>query len=313
MNNIFINDDIITKYLCGEASPEEAISLEDWLKESPENREYFGKMEQTFLLVSKGEKALPNRKDAWNKFQKNEIPKVKSYRWLYNVAAVLLVGMISFLFYLNSNKNQVSEIYASNNPVNKKLKDNSFLHLGKFSKVVLENGFGVTNRKLLLEGKADFKVVHDEKMPFIIESNGVFIEDLGTVFSVETEPKSDTVYVVVNEGIVRLYDEHGSEIIIKAGEKAWYIRSKKQIISSLDTKVVKFDFKDTNLKEVVKLLSETYDVNIKLQPEGIGNCRLTTQFFDEEIATIVTIISETLGFKYEYKGQQYIIQGTPCK
>ncbi|MBK8627989.1 MAG: FecR domain-containing protein [Saprospiraceae bacterium] len=121
-----------------------------------------------------------------------------------------------------------------------------------------EDGFGTEHRKLKLSGKGKFTVTHNEDLPFIIESNGVFIEDLGTVFSVESMPDSDTVYVVVNEGIVRLYDEQGSEIIIKAGEKAWYIRSQKTIITDLETKVLKFDFKDTRLAEVIDLLEKTY-------------------------------------------------------
>jgi hypothetical protein len=87
MNNININDDIITKYLCGEASPEEAISIEEWLTTSPQNRAYFDNMEQTFLLVSKREKAIPDHQKAWDKIHKNISPPVKSFKWVYGVAA----------------------------------------------------------------------------------------------------------------------------------------------------------------------------------------------------------------------------------
>jgi ferric-dicitrate binding protein FerR (iron transport regulator) len=164
--------------------------------------------------------------------------------------------MVAVIFLINQKENHVSEIYASDKPVHQKLKDNSAVTLGINSKIVLDKDYGVSNRKLSLTGKADFSVIHDEKMPFIIESQGVFIEDLGTIFSVESEPESDTVYVVVNEGIVRLYDDHGSEIIIKAGEKAWYIRSQKKIITDIDSKTVKFDFKDTRLADAVILLKK---------------------------------------------------------
>ena len=313
MNNININDDIITKYLCGEASPEEAISIEEWLTTSPQNRAYFDNMEQTFLLVSKREKAIPDHQKAWDKIHKNISPPVKSFKWVYGVAAIFLVGMVAVIFLINQKENHVSEIYASDKPVHQKLKDNSAVTLRINSKIVLDKDYGVSNRKLSLTGKADFSVIHDEKMPFIIESQGVFIEDLGTIFSVESEPDSDTVYVVVNEGIVRLYDDHGSEIIIKAGEKAWYIRSQKKIITDIDSKTVKFDFKDTRLAEAVILLEETYDIDVRLVPESIGDCKFTTQFFDEEVATIITIITETLGFKYQYQNHQYIIEGKPCQ
>ena len=76
-NNIIINDDIITKYLCGEASPEEAIDIEQWLNESPQNRAYFDNMEQTFLLVSQKEKAKPDQQKALDKIHKNISQQVK--------------------------------------------------------------------------------------------------------------------------------------------------------------------------------------------------------------------------------------------
>lgn len=311
--NTNINDDIITKYLCGEASPEEAISLENWKASSPQNKAYFDNMEQTFMLVSGIEIAVSDPQKVWEKINPDVPVKITRFRWIYGIAAVFLTGMVAVIFLINIKNKHASEFYASDKTVQKTLNDHSIITLQKNGFVTLNKDYGKTNRKLTLKGKAEFKVVHNEKLPFIIESQGVFIEDLGTIFTVESEPDSDTVYVVVNEGIVRLYDEHGSEIIIKAGEKAWYIRSQKQIITSLDTKVLKFDFKDTKLSDAVTLLSETYNVNIKLQPDGIGNCRITTQFFDEEIATIITIIAETLGFQYECQNHQYIINGQPCK
>lgn len=76
-NNIIINDDIITKYLCGEASPEEAIDIEQWLNESPQNRAYFDNMEQTFYLYLKKKKLNLINKKLWIKFIKIYLSKSK--------------------------------------------------------------------------------------------------------------------------------------------------------------------------------------------------------------------------------------------
>jgi len=309
--NILINDDLITKYLCGEATPEEAIQLEDWKLLSQENQLYFNNMQETFLLVSNEEWSAPDKNAAWQKFDKKSKSGINVF-WIYRLAAVLALGTLAVVFLMKDDKIPL-EIIASDTPMTRILFDQSEVTLQASSRITLEEGFGINNRRLKLSGKGDFTVTHNEKLPFIIETNGVFIEDLGTVFSVESLPSSDTVYVVVNEGIVRLYDEHGSEITIKAGGKAWYIRSQKTIISDIDTKTLKFDFKNTQLSEVVDLLEKTYDVDIKLSPESIGECKITTQFFDEEVATIITIIAETLGFKYEYQDHHFKIQGKPCQ
>jgi ferric-dicitrate binding protein FerR (iron transport regulator) len=270
-------------------------------------------MEQAFHLISGTEKIQPDKEKVWPRINIQPTNQSNNLRWIYGITAVFIVGLVAVVFLIKNDQISPSEIYASEKSIQQTLDDNSIINLEKNGRITLDNDFGKTNRKLSLSGKATFKVTHDDSKPFIIESKGVFIEDLGTLFRVESMPDSDTVYVVVNEGIVRLYDEHGSEIIIKAGEKAWYIRSQKKIITSLDTKVMKFDFKDTKLSEAINLLSDTYDADIRLYPSSIGECLITTQFFDEELATIITVITETLGFKYEYQDHHYIITGKPCK
>jgi len=304
-------DDLISKYLCGEATPDEAMELEEWKQISRENQLYFDNMQETFLLVSNVEWSTPDKKTAWQKLNSNPKPGFK-ISWMYGLAAALSVGILALVF-LMKDENMPLELKANDTAITRSLTDQSEVTLQPKSNITFDEGFGTSHRQLKLSGKGKFTVTHNENLPFIIESEGVFIEDLGTIFSVESMPESDTVYVVVNEGIVRLYDEHGSEIIIKAGEKAWYIRSQKTIITDIETKVLKFDFKDTRLAEVINLLEDTYQIDVQLSPETIGECKITTQFFDEEVATIITVIAETLGFKYEYQDHHYKIQGKPCQ
>ncbi|MBK9736370.1 MAG: FecR domain-containing protein [Saprospiraceae bacterium] len=306
-----INDDFIVKYLCGEASPEEAVQMEAWKAASPQNQQYFNNMEQTYLRVYDKKISSPDKQKAWLTFS-NKVAKKSNPYWMYGLAAIFLVGLVAVMF-LMKRQEIPSEMYAEKEAIHKILNDKSEITLDRNSRITFGEGFGKNSRQLKLSGKAAFTVTHNAALPFIIESDGVYIEDLGTVFTVESQPKSDTVYVVVNEGIVRLYDEHGSEIIIKAGEKAWYIRSQKKIITDIDSKTVKFDFKDTRLADAVALLEETYDIDIRLMPESIGDCKITTQFFDEEVATIITVITETLGFKYQFEDHHYKIEGKPCQ
>lgn len=309
--NNHIIDDLISKYLCGEATPDEAMQLEDWMNISKENKLYYTKMQAAYLMISMQEWSIPDKQAAWEKLMNKPKP-VATFSRMYAWAAVLGLGLLAVVFLMKDDKMPL-ELIANESTVIRSLSDQSEVTLQANSKITYEDGFGTEHRQLKLIGKGKFTVTHNDDLPFIIESNGVFIEDLGTVFSVESMPDSDTVYVVVNEGIVRLYDEHGSEIIIKAGEKAWYIRSQKTIITDLETKVLKFDFKDTRLVEVVDLLEKTYQIDVQLSPESIGECKITTQFFDEEVATIITVIAETLGFKYEYQDHHYKIQGKPCQ
>ncbi|HMS68497.1 MAG TPA: FecR domain-containing protein [Saprospiraceae bacterium] len=312
MNTHHDIDALITKFLCGEASPEEAIFLEDWKSNSKANATYFSEMQQTYGLVHGRSLGKINTKAAWDKVSTSiQTKKPIRFLWPLSAAASLFI-LFSVLFFLNK-KSAVESFVTQKEEQTQTLKDGSVVTMDPNSTLVLDEKFGKAGRKLNLKGKASFKVVHDEQSPFIIQTDDVFIEDIGTEFTVENQPDNDTIFVIVKEGIVRLYDVHGSELIIKAGEKAWYIKSEKLIVTGLDARVVKFDFKDTKLTDIVSLMDDSFDELIVLQPESIGRCKITTQFFDEDLETIVSILAETLDFQYEHVEGTYILKGKPCQ
>ena len=305
-------DVIIAKYLCGEASPEEAMMLDEWRKSSNLNERHFLTSQKSFNLIDKTTTLVINSDAAWTNIQEKINKKNFNYSKLI-LLAILTLLLTSTAYYFYNQYEQDKEIKAIDVVVNSTLPDHSIVSLDKNSSITLEEDFGTKSRKLVLKGKGTFSVEHDDEKPFIIQTDGVFIEDLGTKFSVTNYPESDTVYVIVEEGIVRLYDQDGNEIIIKAGEKAWYVKSKKLIITNSGARIVKFDFNDTKLQDVVNLIHDTYGESISLSPSSIGECKITTQFFDEDFSTIITILAETLDFTYEYKEGKYIIEGKPCQ
>lgn len=312
MNQYNDIDDIIAKYLCGEATPEEAMMLDEWRKSSTLNETHFITSQKSWHFIDNTTTSKPNAEEAWSSIQMkmNERKYKKNKLFLWSILIILIISVSYFLYHQNQ---QTKEIEAIDFAVNTTLPDQSTVSLDKKSSITLAADFGKNSRKIMLKGKGTFEVEHDDKKPFVIQTDNVFIEDLGTKFSVTNYPDSDTVYVVVEEGIVRLYDQEGNEIIIKAGEKAWYVKSKKLIITDAGARIIKFNFSDTKLEDVVKLIHETYGESISLSPASIGQCKITTQFFDEDFSTIITILAETLDFKYEYKDGKYIIEGKPCQ
>lgn len=312
MNQYNDIDDIIAKYLCGEATPEEAMMLEEWRKSSTLNENLFLASQKSLNLIDKTTTLEINSDTAWANIQEKINKRKFNYSKLI-LLAILTLLLTSIAYYFYNQYEQEKEIKAIDVVVNSTLPDHSTVSLDKNSSITLEEDFGTKSRKLVLKGKGTFSVEHDDEKPFIIQTDKVFIEDLGTKFSVTNYPDSDTVYVIVEEGIVRLYDQDGNEIIIKAGEKAWYVKSKKLIITNSGARIIKFDFNDTKLQDVVNLIHDTYGESISLSPSSIGECKITTQFFDEDFSTIITILAETLDFTYEYKEGKYIIEGKPCQ
>ena len=317
-NNKYKNidlDGLIVKFLSGEASPDEALNLEMWKSEAVENKKYYDQIANTYTLVS-NTKVLENidLEAAWEKNKSfriaDEKPKSTFSRYLYLIFGLLFLVSI-FYFFLNNEK--TVEVYnASEYALSETLNDGSYALLEPNSKITVGKDFGIKDRKVSLVGSAEFEVEHNEEIPFIVEVEEVFVEDLGTKFRIESSPESDTIFVVVEEGVVRLYDMFDNEIEIKAGEKAWYIRSQKTIIQDPNTKVFKFNFKKSTLSSAIDLITKAYEVNIDLEPNSIKDCIITTQFYDEDLETILMVITETLDFTYSKSSDKFTIKGSPC-
>lgn len=307
-----LEHDLIVKYLMGEALPEEAVMVEKFIQDSDENRSFFAEMEKTYQLTHNRVVSVTDKQSAWANLERATVNRSVNRPIWFGLAAVFTVGILVVLNLFKSPVNSI-EFKTQEQVVSEVLSDKSEVTIFENSTLKLAKGFGDSNRTMLLKGKAGFKVSHKGLHPFTVQADGVMIEDIGTAFTVENYPFSDTVLVIVNEGVVRMYDKKGHELLIKAGEKAWYIKSQKQIIADTVTKVVKFDFRQAKLSEVVRFLEDAYDVSIELNPTQLGDCTITTKFFDEDLPTIINVITKTSGLRYEYYNNSYKIGGEPCR
>jgi ferric-dicitrate binding protein FerR (iron transport regulator) len=195
------------------------------------------------------------------------------------------------------------------------LTDGTVISISPNSNLVVDKGFGKKNRTLHLKGAADFSVVHQEKLPFIVDAGDVFIKDIGTKFSIKSSADTDTVYVRVDEGVVLLFDSLGSSLEIKATGKALYIRSIKKIVSEVTEKKISaaVQFSNSSLEEVILKLNSIYDTEITVENVQLNKCTITTQFDKENLETVLGIITETLGLSYEKTSSGYLIKGQSCQ
>ncbi|HET6227553.1 MAG TPA: FecR domain-containing protein [Bacteroidia bacterium] len=324
LNNI---DDLISKFLSGEAEPQEALWLEDWKSENPANLSYFNHCKNIFETVN-GYKQTDQAIDttaAWEKIKpmlssaKKETPVRQLFYLRVAASIALLIGIGSvFYFVLNKPAAETNYYAAGNQSQAIQLTDGTCIIMAPHSTLSLDNGFGKNNRLLHLNGSAYFSVVHNEALPLIVDAGKVLIKDIGTQYNVVTS--RDSLYVHVDEGEVELLDNAGSKLNVKALQSALYIKSQGQFIDNGKDTLInrqtkdtpRFNFVNAKLSDVVQRLNETYKTNIQLENKSIENCTLTTKFYDEDIKTILLIISETLGLKYETNKDGYIIRGERC-
>lgn len=329
MTDLIDIDVLISKFLSGEATPDEAILLEDWKQKDVLNQLYYTDCENAFHAVNGTESDYSSIDTvaAWKKVKPQLSPakpkaivrKMVYYQLAASVA--LVIGISATAYYMLGKQANENNSYATHeNSKAIELSDGTCVIIAPNSVLTPEKGYGKNNRLLHLKGSAYFSVVHKDKLPLIVDAGKVFIKDIGTQYNVVTSADSDSLYVHVDEGEVSLYDETGTEARIKGSESAFYIKSQKKISMNATDEVIRaqmqdtinLNFVNTKLIDVIKTLNKKYKTTITLEKRSLENCIITSKFYNEKIETVLSIISETLGVTYEKNKEGFIIKGEKC-
>ena len=322
MDNSDNIDSLIGKFLAGEASPEEAMQLEDWKNLSTDNLKQFKQSEKIFNLVKKQSFiSTVSKENAWKKIENKTFYKSKIIvlrpnfkRGLVIAASLLLLvsGYFVIQKQISINKPlQHTFAYTENNK-NISFSDETKIELAPGSKIVYDDNYGKINRNISLIGSAYFTVKHNDTLPFIVDLGNVFVKDLGTKFNITLSADTDSIHIKVDEGIVLLFDSASNSIEIKASERAIYIKSSKQILKpeQLNENILNFD--KTPLSKVIVEIEEKFGTKIILENSRLNECTISAKFKDEDLYTVLTVIAETLGLTFEKQNENYLIKGKAC-
>src|SRR6266540_1008777 len=115
-----INYALIGRYLCGEASPAEAIELEQWLSASPYNREQFEQVCRLWGDLSQDEQyALPDKEAFFQQIKNNvhgqqpaKVHMLKKTKFRLSIAAGILFIISAALLFTIFLKDQTSPAVA---------------------------------------------------------------------------------------------------------------------------------------------------------------------------------------------------------
>ncbi len=227
-------DHLIARYLTGEATDAEKHQLEKWMNESEENEKYFS--DTRFVH----DKAVASHKiirvdvnKAWSSVQGQMHPKtipMPAKRipfvtfWMRIAAVLVLTFGISFWLYRNYHSKSLQPLLveSQNNTLAYKLTDSSRVFMNRHSEITYTADYGKKRRIVNLTGEAYFQVAHNEKKPFIVETEGTFVKDIGTSFNIKAYAVDSIVEVFVENGEVSFYTENNPGILLQKGEKGIY-------------------------------------------------------------------------------------------
>jgi len=335
MDNLNKHIDLIPKYLAGEANQEEIRELFSWIALDATNKKQFEEFKKAWELSGTNfdeEVAAIDLDKEWSLFDKQistqsdakiikmhqtEKKKMSVFQIVAAIAAVLVVGFgLMFLFNPQSN-----ELVAENKIIESSLPDGSMISLNTQSTLEYSKKFNKRNRTVELKGEAYFKVAHNPEKPFVIETGKLKIEVVGTEFNVNAKNTEGNVEVVVTSGIVRVYTmaDKSDSVMLYAGDGAVFNNKQEKIqkkqnsdVNYLAWKTRKLVFENTELQDIVRTLNKTYSAHIVIKSAAIKKCKLSNDFDDQSLESVLKVLKATLDLKIIKEADTYVIIGKDC-
>lgn len=236
--------------------------------------------------------------------------------WWAAAAIVLLALSVSLFFYQQPAEETVAReitTISKETPLGSKmlvrLPDGTRIKLNAGSKVTYPAVFDGEIREVYLSGEAFFEVARDESKPFVIHSNGLKTQVLGTSFNIRVSEEDTRVAVV--SGLVKVTTETGQSSLIRPDNMAIYSQVQQSLEVRWFSRMEEMGWKDgilffekTPLKKVFATLEAWYAVEINVQ-KGISlEENYSGEYHNENLENVLSGIGYTSGFRYKIEDKK---------
>lgn len=324
---------ILAKYLTNESDKKEKAKVSRWINKDKANLKAFEEIKMYWNQIEHSERSEIDTEQAWNNLKDRiaaeeqtrparEKPVVAFNNALlrYAAVAILIIGIGTGAFFTHQQLNQSARTVTVDTPNdirNKKvaLPDGSLAYLNYNSKLNYPEQFRSSRRQVTIKGEVFFDVDNNPAKPFIINANNAQIEVLGTSFDVNANLPDNKVEVVVQSGRVKVSrrKKQNEHLIIEAGYKGIVgdnilKKEKYKDPNYFAWTTGRLIFKGQELEQVSKTLMRTYDVKINLRDPEIKNYKITTNFTNESIDTVLDVIATTFNLQInKINENEYVI------
>lgn len=185
------------------------------------------------------------------------------------------------------------------------LPDGSKVWLNAESKITYPEDFKGNNRIISLEGEAYFDVVNNDKKPFIVKTNKIDIEVLGTGFNVMAYPCDETITTTLVNGKVSVKrpdfeTQKVQKAILTPNHQAIYYKNEdKFVLDQVDVtkytswKQGKLIFDNVPIIDLVNTLERWYGTEILLQENLSYKYNYTLTITEESLTQVMNLIQKT--------------------
>ena len=336
-------NNLISRYFLGEASAEEIAVLEKWVEAAPENRKVFQEYGKTWKAIEKsGTGPTIDLDQEWTalKHKMSGNPHPVSHglypdspllnpvsrlfpNYLFRIAALfLLLAIPAFLLYHYYGPPKEKHCVAGREVVSCTLPDGTLVTLNAGSTLVFPEKFTNSSRLVTLTGEAWFEVAPDPAKPFVITTDNIRIEVVGTSFLVNTRKGKDASEIILATGKVKacFKDRPDDDTILSPGEKTIFLTEGYTINKEVNTdmnylswKTKQMVFNNTPLSEVVTLLNKVYRNPVRILENNLNNCRITATFDHQSLESVLNVLKATLDLQIQKTSSGFEISGHGCR
>ncbi len=186
------------------------------------------------------------------------------------------------------------------------LSDGSKVWLNSETEIEYLANFTEKERRIKVSGEAYFDVMKDSNRPFIVESNGLSVQALGTSFNVKSYGNNALVQLV--EGKLAINDNQNSAIIL-AGQQVYVNQNgfKQSDITDLEEvtawKEGYFYFNEKTLSQILADVRRWYGVEVKMNIINKTNKYKGGIHRKATLAELCQVLEDLTGYKYYIEGK----------
>ena len=331
MANFEIDEEVLVAFLKGELDAAQAEAVEAWYDRSAANRRMLGQVYYILYVsdrindaagidVERSLRQFKRRMHAGRRISLRRIAVRAAAAAA--VAVILLAGGLTTVLLSKRLAQPVTVVTQLGERSQVVLPDGTKVWLNSSSSVEYVAPFFSRQRRVKMEGEAYFEVEHDRRAPFVVSTNGLDVEVLGTRFNIRNDDNDHRVTTVLLEGAVKAYAsgrEQASVRLHPAQQLVFDTRthamrltdcpSAERSINWIDGR---FCFEHDTFGEIVAELKRYYNVDIRFMDNRLRDMRFSGNFRVEDgIYHIMSVLQLTYKFNYRIAGNDIELYANP--
>jgi len=282
-------EDLLLKYINGDCTDEEKVTIADWLDADPKNmKEYLALRKLNDIMIWQTDADVAPQK----KIKEKTVSR-RGNKYLIEVLKIAAIFVFAFLishYFLPGNISQIHEgtLQTLRIPAGQRaeitLGDGTKVWLNAKTTLTFPDQFSEDVRQVRLDGEGFFDVSPDKSRPFIVSTAKHQVKVWGTKFNLMAYSNSEGFETSLLEGAVEVLTPGSSTgLMLKPNEQAT-LKDGQMVVGSIHNMdhflwregILSFD--NAAFTELVHQLELYFDLTIEVKNNRVLNYRCTGKF-----------------------------------